>query len=134
MSRSRFSRLLHSLPGEVKREIAREMYAAGSLVATEAQISITAGAVSGKNHVPSAPGQAPNNDTATLANGIEVRQVAPLHVQIASTAPYSVALEFGTSRMQARPFMIPAANKTRRAVNKKLSAAARRAIRKHMRS
>ena len=117
----------------MRREISQTLYAAGDIVATEAQISITRGAVSGKNHVPSAPGEAPNADTHTLANGIQVTQPAPLKVLVVSTAPYSMALEKGTSGMAARPFMGPAADASRREVNELVSKAARRAIRRHMR-
>lgn len=131
---TRFGRLLHGLAPAIVREVEREMYAAGSLVATTAQQSITEGAQSGKGHVASRPGEPPNNDTATLANGIEVLQVERLKVAITSTAPYSAALEFGTSKMGARPFMAPAANATRPAINAKLRKAAQRAIRRHFRS
>lgn len=107
------------------------MYAAGELLAVEAQISITEGAVSGKNHVPSAPGRAPNADTHHLANNIEVIQVEPLKVLVTSRAKYSAALEFGTSKMAARPFMQPAATKTRPEINRRIGRAARRAVRRH---
>ena len=92
------------------------LFAAGELVATTAQTSITRGAVSGKNHVPSAPGEPPNNDTGVLANNIEVTQPKPLLVKITSKAPYSAALEFGSSKMEARPFMRPARDQTRKDV------------------
>jgi HK97 gp10 family phage protein len=128
----KFSDKLRRLGPDVTREVSRVMFAAGSLVATEAQISITRGAVSGKNHVPSAPGSAPNQDTGRLADNIEVTQVGNLRVLIASTAPYSAALEYGTSKMAERPFMRPAADATRKQVQKMLSDAARRAIRKSM--
>lgn len=95
-------------PGKVTR-IGQALFAGGELVQTEAQISITRGAVSGKNHVPSAPGEPPNNDTGRLADNIETVQVQPLKVEVSSNAPYSAALELGTSKMEARPFMGPAA-------------------------
>ena len=37
-------------------------------------------------------------------------------VDIASNAKYSAALEFGTSRMRARPFMVPALENSRRKI------------------
>lgn len=115
------------------REVASSMYAIGSLVATEAQISITTGSVSGKGHVPSAPGEPPMNDTGVLANNIEVHQVAPLNVQVVSAAPYSVPLEFGTSRMAARPFMRPARDRTAKEAQQMAAKAINRALRKHFR-
>jgi len=128
----KFSDRLQRISPAVVQEVARTMYAAGSLVATEAQISITRGAVSGKNHVPSAAGSAPNQDTGVLGNNIEVLQVARLRVLITSKAPYSAALEFGTSKMAERPFMRPAVEATRERVNRMIGNAARRAIRRSM--
>lgn len=92
------------------------LFAGGDLIRTEAQISITAGAQSGSGHVASLPGQAPNNDTGTLANNIETVQREPLLVEVSSNAEYSAPLEFGTSRMAARPFMAPARDAKRREV------------------
>lgn len=132
MGEGRFSGRMRSMPAAVRREVAQAMFAAGDVIRVAAQISITEGAVSGKRHEPSTPGQPPNNDTGDLANGIETRQVAPLNVEIASTAGHSEALEYGTSKMAARPFMRPAANANRLKVNRMLSRAARRAVRRHM--
>lgn len=91
----------------------RALYAAGQAIEIEAEISITAGSVSGKGHVPSAPGQPPNADTRLLDTNINTVVVGPGRVNVESTAPYSAFLEFGTSRMEARPFMRPAAEKKR---------------------
>lgn len=90
------------------------LYQAGERVQTDAQVSITEGAVSGAGHVPSRPGEPPNNDTGVLANNIETVQVEPLKVVVSSNAPYSAPLEFGSSRMQPRPYMAPALEKNRK--------------------
>ncbi len=90
-------------------EVGKALYAAGSLIEIEAEISITRGAVSGKHHVPSAPGEPPNRDTGQLDLNIETVRVEPLKVEVSSNAPYSRALEFGNSKMAERPFMRPAA-------------------------
>ncbi|WP_082370240.1 MULTISPECIES: HK97-gp10 family putative phage morphogenesis protein [unclassified Novosphingobium] len=108
---------LKKLSGEkMVREVGKALFAAGEMIQVEAQISITAGAVSGKKHVPSAPGQAPNNDTGTLAGNIETNQTAPLVVEVSSNAPYAGDLEFGTSKMAARPYMAPARDAKRKEV------------------
>lgn len=91
----------------------RALYAAGQMIEIESEISITAGSVSGKGHVPSAPGSPPNADTRLLDTNINTVVVGPSRVNVESTAPYSAFLEFGTSRMEARPFMRPAAEKKR---------------------
>lgn len=100
-------------PG-LEKYVGPALFAAGELLATNAQVSITRGAVSGKNHVPSKPGEPPNADTHFLANNIEVTQPGALLVRVTSKAPYSAALERGTSRMEARPFMRPARDATRK--------------------
>lgn len=88
--------------------IGKALYAAGNLIEIDAEISITKGSVSGKKHVASLPGQAPNRDSGTLDNNIETVLVSPLKVEVSSNAPYAAALEFGTSKMAARPYMRPA--------------------------
>lgn len=93
---------------EMTRAVGRALFAAGEMIQTEAQLSITRGSVSGKNHVPSRPGEPPNQDTGVLANGIETALTGPLIVEVSSNAPYSAALEYGSSKMAARPFMRPA--------------------------
>jgi HK97 gp10 family phage protein len=99
---------------EMVRQVGAALYAAGSLIETEAAQLITAGAVSGKNHVASAPGDAPNADTHQLDRSIETVQVEPLKVEVSANAPHAVLLEFGTSRMAERPFMRPATARKRK--------------------
>jgi HK97 gp10 family phage protein len=100
----------------VARRGSQIMYAAGNLIQVEAQLSITNGAVSGQGHIPSRPGQPPNNDTGRLADQIETVQLSPLHTEVSSNARHAVALEFGTTRMAERPYMRPAVAKTRKEV------------------
>ncbi|WP_313393578.1 HK97-gp10 family putative phage morphogenesis protein [Sphingobium yanoikuyae] len=104
---------------------------AGGIVADRAQGSIMANSVSGKRHVASKPGDPPNNDTGILHGNIEVTEPSPLVVEVRSEAPYSAALEFGTSKIEARPFMGPAAIETKGevvdAINQAIKAEIRRA-------
>ena len=86
----------------------RALYAAGQMIEIEAEISITRGSISGAGHVPSKPGEPPNADTRLLDTSIDTVVVGPNRVDVVSSAPYSAALEFGTSKMEARPFMGPA--------------------------
>lgn len=55
----------------------------------------------------SAPGDPPHSDTRELADNIIVREIVGGY-EIVSRAEYSTALEFGTERMAARPFLAPA--------------------------
>jgi len=99
--------------GGMADRISRALFAAGNMIQTEAQISITEGSVSGKGHVASLPGEPPNNDTGVLANNIETVLVEPLLVEVSSNARYASALEYGTSKMAPRPYMAPAVAKRR---------------------
>ena len=97
-------------------QVAAALYEAGQLIELDAERSITAGSVSGANHVPSAPGQPPNADTRFLDSNIETEIGGPGLVTVTSKAPYSAALEYGTSRIAPRPFMRPATERNRRKV------------------
>ena len=143
-------------------EVGKAVYTAADLLTKEAQISITTGAVSGKNHVASDPGEAPNNDTGHLADNIRTYKTGPLTAESSSEAEYSAALEggstreagvtsrsfagktspygpskakqgpvrveFGDSSVAARPFMGPAAQKTRPKAQKLVVAAVKRVV------
>lgn len=122
---------LASLPAAIIAEVDRVLFHRAEKVAVDAQLSISRGAVSGKGHVPSRPGEPPRNDSGVLAGGIEAVRVGPLRVRVQSTAPYSAELEYGTSRMSERPFMRPARDRNRAPVKADLVKAARRAIRRH---
>lgn len=124
------TRVFASIQREIVREVGTALFKAGERMQVAAQISITAGSVSGREHVASAPGDAPNNDTGVLANNIETVSVAPLMVEVTSKAPYAAALEFGTSKMAARPYMKPAADAERENANKIVSRAVTSAVRK----
>lgn len=103
------------LSGGGERKITAALYAAGQLIEIEAERSITEGSISGKGHIPSAPGQPPNADTRLLDTSIEttIPPGTSLRVDVTSNAPYSVPLEVGTSKMAARPYMGPATKKKR---------------------
>src|SRR5688572_17067223 len=79
---------------------ARELLKSADLIATDAKQSIIAGAVSGPSHVPSAPGAPPNADTHRLDRSIHtIVNPSGRTVSVVADAPYSAALEFGTSKM-----------------------------------
>lgn len=107
------ARLKRLTSPEAQRQIGAALFAGGQEIEVEAALSITNGAVSGKGHVASAPGQPPNADTHVLDRSIETNQVAPLRVEVSANAPWAVPLERGTSKMAERPFMGPAAQRKR---------------------
>lgn len=114
------------------RQVTGALYAAGQDIELDAERSITEGSVSGAGHVPSLPGQPPNQDTGHLDTNIETTVEAqnPPTVHVTSHAQYSAALEYGTSKMAERPFMRPATEKNRKKVSSKVAEAVRVTIRR----
>lgn len=69
----------------------------------------------------SAPGDPPASDTGNLATLISSEIDGDgLGGKAISRADYSKALEYGTSKMEARPFMQPAAEKARPLIKREL--------------
>jgi HK97 gp10 family phage protein len=95
------------------REAGKAIYVAADALRADAALSITEGAVSGANHVPSAPGEAPNADTHLLDRSIETTRTGPTTAEVSANAPHAIPQELGTSKMAARPFMGPAADRIR---------------------
>ena len=73
-----------------------------------------------RSHRASAPNQPPATDTGFLISQItmdvDVKTNGSVVGQIISSAPYSKALEYGTTNMTARPFMQPALQKNKRKI------------------
>ena len=115
MTAKQHSDRLKRMAENTAREVLAKLYVAGQRIELDAERSITAGSVSGAGHVPSAPGQPPNADTRLLDGSIEteVQAQMPPTVTVTSKAPYAAALEFGTSKMAARPYMRPATERNR---------------------
>ena len=97
----------------------------GQLIRGEAIKSIQTGAKSGvmyqmynprREHRASAPGQAPASDTGNLVSKIIVKQKSKNITNVESNADYSAYLEYGTSKMQPRPFMLPAFEKSKKPI------------------
>lgn len=108
-------------------QVDKALYVAGTLIEVEAETSITAGSVSGPGHIPSLPYEPPNADTRLLDTSIHTVAVGKGRVNVESTAPYAAALEFGTSKMAARPYMNPAAKAKGPEASKLVAEALRRA-------
>ena len=91
-------------------------------MAEEMKKSISSGAKSGKrygSHTSSAPGQSPANWTGELLRSIKVQKIKGM-AYVFVTAKYAEFLEFGTSKMRPRPFIIPAFLKTKKMIQDKL--------------
>lgn len=125
-------RRLRKLQGvRMVRPVTEAIFAAAQDLAVDAAISITAGATSGKNHVPSAPGTPPNADTGVLDRNIEASSTGPLTAEASSNAPYAAAQEFGdeSRNLPERPYMRPAAKRSRPDALRRVVAAVNKVIR-----
>ena len=96
---------------EVTKIAGAVVYEGADMIRAEAFRSVSAGSVSGKNHVPSKPGEPPNRDTGELQASMTTRQTGPLSAEFREDAPHARPLEFGTSKMAARPHVRPARDK-----------------------
>jgi len=111
---------LENLSTAMEKPLEEVLFGGGQLIRSEAIKSIQTGAKSGivyqkynprRQHRASAPGQAPASDTGNLVSKIIVKKQAG-EIKVQSNADYSKYLEYGTSKMAARPFMFPASEKS----------------------
>ncbi len=64
------------------------------------------------NQSPSSPGDPPGVDTGNLKNSVIAKPDGPKTWAVLVGAEYGAMLEYGTSKMAARPFMLPAGERT----------------------
>lgn len=84
------------------------VYWGADKIRAEAYRLVSTGSVSGKGHVASSPGEPPNREFGVLQANFETARTGRLTAEFRSKAPYAAALEFGTSKMSARPYVRPA--------------------------
>lgn len=120
---------LRNLPLATRLEVGKAIFAGAGIIQTEARRSIIQGAIQGAGHIPSAPGEPPNRNTGQLDQSIITRKTGVLTAETSAEAPYSVALEFGTSKMAERPYMRPATKKSRAKIERLTRLALKRALR-----
>ena len=117
----KYDEVLKQYDRQVKQTLAR----ACTLVKNTAQQSIQSHQSSGRrygNHVASTAGNPPNSDQGHLAGNIFVNLDSDRKAgSVESRANYSEALEFGTSKMAARPFMQPALEENRNKIERHFS-------------
>jgi len=115
MSMADIFKNIEALKSKAEAETARAVRATAQAIRNDAITSVKSHLSAGKvytrgtvKHVASKPGSPPNQDRGTLTRNIRVTMNDDLTADISSNAPYSAALEFGTSNIDARPFMTPA--------------------------
>ena len=111
-----------------EQNIRRAMAKSGMLVRNEAVDSILRGVKSGemvtrynptRQHQVSAEGEAPASDTGRLANSIAhdvVKEGNSFIGRVIASTEYAIHLEFGTSKMGARPFLRPALHESEKKI------------------
>jgi len=123
---------LRNMSDEVRDEVGKVITSTALELRGDVVKSIQRGPASGRTyqkynprrtHVASAPGQPPMTDTGRLASSIEFDQRGDLTATVGSALVYAVYLEYGTSRMAARPYFRPAIERMRNKFNRRLEAA-----------
>ncbi|MBP3955395.1 hypothetical protein J8F10_08890 [Gemmata sp. G18] len=118
----------------IEAELVKGLFASAKKVEGEAKRSITDGQKTGRvytrrtvTHQASAPGEAPASDTGRLVNSINssVDGLDGVVVAGGGIVDYARSLEFGTSKMSARPFMFPALEKSKGWIRERLAKAVR---------
>jgi len=114
------------IPPQYLKQVKEIVARGGNLVRNTAVQSIQSNQSSGRiyqkynprrEHTASTAGNPPNTDTGFLVNNINVVIDGDgLGASVESRADYSEALEFGTSKMGARPFLQPALEENRRKI------------------
>lgn len=129
-SQTHSNRLKAMTSGQAVSAMGRALYVGSDKIRVEARRLIADGAIQGKGHIPSKPGEPPNWDTGQLANEITNTKTGPLSAETRSSAPYASDLEYGTSKMAERPYMHPATENMRDDIAKDVGGAYFNIIRK----
>ena len=83
----------------------------------------------GVTHIASSPGNAPAPDTGRLRQSLQtLYDTSALVGTVNAATAYAAALEFGTSRIEPRPFMRPALASQVRNIESDIAAEIRRAL------
>lgn len=78
-------------------------------------------------HQASAPGEAPASDSGILAGSVKVVQPSRSFGYVGTDRQYGFWLEYGTTRMQARPWLRPSLEENRERILGRFAAALARA-------
>jgi hypothetical protein len=134
---------LQRLNGDASEGLKRAALAGGMVIQAGMKRRITQGGKSGrlyqrgrKQHQASAPGEPPASDTGALANSIVARisksDADYAESETGPTMAYDEALEFGASRMAARPYARPTLDEDADQIQAAIEAALQRALQRAM--
>lgn len=138
LNESRFKTDLNNKSKTVTNNIIRTINQTANAVRNTAVVSIIQNSRAGAEVTRYSPkrtiriskaGDPPASDTGYLANQIAVKIDANgMGADIISNADYSEALEFGTLKMPARPFMQPALEENRKKFDTNMAKAIRQGL------
>lgn len=121
LGKDRLTKTLERIPREIREPIRAALIANAMNVHGAAVASIMNGPATGKIykrggrvnprsiHQASAPGEAPMSDSGHLASFLRwIEGADGLSTEVGTDDDYGAFLEFGTSEMEARPWLVPA--------------------------
>ncbi len=126
----------------VQKELQKALLASAMKVEREAKDLIRKGPKTGRiykrrtvTHRASAPGESPASDTGRLLGSITsyINKIAGLEAFVVAgrgAVKYARMLEFGTTKIAARPFMLPAYMKSKAFITERLNRAVNDGIKK----
>jgi HK97 gp10 family phage protein len=116
-----------------RKEVGKEVRKTTLLVEGGAKTKIMTGPKSGRQykrgkkfHQASAPGEAPATDTGNLVNSIQSDFEGDLKGMVNVHAEYAEVLEYGSVRMDRRPYLTPATEEQRDDFEKNVAMAVKR--------
>ena len=118
---------LSSLSAKLKKAVDTQIQEQAFLTANDMKTSILSGAKTGriynrggKAHQASAPGEAPAHDTGDLVSKIHTEKTGFAKSDVIAASARAIDLEYGTSKMEARPFARPALEENKIKLSKSL--------------
>jgi len=122
---------------ELGRAVTKDLQLSALKIQGDAQEAIQRGSRSGRvykrrsvTHRASAPGEFPKTDTGDLVSNIIVKNRGKgAEVGSSAGAPHGLFLEYGTSKMEPRPWLLPTFNANLRSIERRLNATVNRVFR-----
>jgi HK97 gp10 family phage protein len=135
LNADRLLKKLSDLPGALQKPIEAALKTSTDEMSEMATKQIEQGLTQGRayrrngqTHIASVPGAYPNEDTGDLVAGMFSQITAALTAVWGNSSDHARPLEYGTSRMAARPFMLPTFNQLKSAASARVTTAVNAAI------
>lgn len=136
----RLKRRLAGLPGNLTEPVRVTIQSGAHAVRNEAVRSLQEHRSQGPTEIrysprrevqPSLPGNPPNTDRGELASSVHIRiDEDGMGANVDARAKHAIPLEFGTTKMAARPFLFPAFEMNRQRIQKAVKDAIMNALKR----